>query len=716
MHKKKLADLKIGLFLNLIAGAVFILVAVLVIILTNYQARQQALAEAEAKARILLDRNLATHTYFSHNLKPNLFEWTEPFREDDYFDPTWMSSTYAVREIDKYFKSLNLADYYYKEAAINARSPENEADAFEKLFIEALNTNPELVEHTEIRLLNDKPYFITLRRGETMEEECLRCHNTPDQAPGDLVAHYGPERSFHREVGDVVSAISIRVPLSAAYAEADRFTWRLSGLLLMLLTGLFGTQYWLSRRLLLTPLVAIRDKALQISASSEHLGEEIELPAPAGRELKELASAFNKMSIDLRLSQDQLEERVRERTAALTATNKHLKREIAERKQVEKALREGEEKFHSLYSTMGEGVCLHELIYDESGQAVDYRIIDANPAYESLTNLKKEKAIGSKASELYGTSKPPYLDIYAKVAISGKPTSFETYFPPMEKHFGISVFSPGKGKFVTVFFDITERKQAEEALQEYSERLEEMVEERTQALQKAQEQLVRKEKLATLGQLAGSVAHELRNPLGVLNNAAYFLKMILPNADQTTREYLEMISAEVRKSEKIVSDLLNFSRTRLAERKAVSVSDLVRQVLAEHPPSPQVEISTQFIPDLPAVFVDPQQMEQVLANLVTNAYQAMPEGGKLIIKAAEVPENGRLSISIADSGDGIPQENLEKLFEPLFTTKAKGIGLGLAVSKILIEANGGIINVKSDGVPGKGSIFTITLPTTEVGL
>ncbi|MDP2931651.1 MAG: MEDS domain-containing protein [Chloroflexota bacterium] len=140
-------------------------------------------------------------------------------------------------------------------------------------------------------------------------------------------------------------------------------------------------------------------------------------------------------------------------------------------KRAKQGLLESEQKFRSLYFTMSEGVCLHEIIYDESGKAVDYRILDVNPAYESITGLKRERVIGRKASELYGTGEPPYLEIYAGVASARKPVSFETYFPPMQKHFNISVFSPEQGKFATVFSDITERKQAEQALRENEEEL-----------------------------------------------------------------------------------------------------------------------------------------------------------------------------------------------------------------------------------------------------
>jgi PAS domain S-box-containing protein len=135
-------------------------------------------------------------------------------------------------------------------------------------------------------------------------------------------------------------------------------------------------------------------------------------------------------------------------------------------KATKEALAESETKFRQLYLSMNEGVALHEITYDSMGQATDYIISDVNPAFESITGLRKNEVLGKKASELYRTGEPPYLEIYAKVVSGGGPTSFETYFPPMEKHFNISVFSPEKGRFATVFSDITEHKKADNMLRD----------------------------------------------------------------------------------------------------------------------------------------------------------------------------------------------------------------------------------------------------------
>ncbi len=262
--------------------------------------------------------------------------------------------------------------------------------------------------------------------------------------------------------------------------------------------------------------------------------------------------------------------------------------------------------------------------------------------------------------------------------------------------------------------DITERKQAERKLAQYSEHLEELVSERTRELRDAQEQLVRQERLAALGQLAGGIGHELRNPLGVISNAVYFLKAAQPDANDKVREYLQIIENETRTSDKIITDLLDFTRIKSVDREAVSVSELIRQTLERFPVPPIVDVTIEIADDLPQVFVDPRQMIQVLGNLIVNACQAMatsgvPKGGQLSLHSNA--QNDMINIIVKDNGVGIPLENMPKLFEPLFTTKTKGIGLGLAVSKKLIEANGGRIEVESE--PGKGSSFSVYLPIYE---
>jgi HAMP domain-containing protein len=306
------------------------LTGILTISAINWSMKRHAREEASEKAMILLDRNLATHTYFSHQIKPVLFNKLKTYAEDNYFEPVWMSSTYAVREIDKYYHSLTEKDYYYKEAAINSRSPENEADTFERNFIEKLNRSPELNEYSGIRFINEEPFFVVMRRGESMEKSCLRCHGTPEVAPADMVSLYGPERSFNRGMGEAVSAFSIRMPLNAAYTKINRLIVHLSVIFGVILLIAYGFVLFFSKRWIFTPLNFIRKKAIKISRDPIHLGEQIDLPAT--HELSELTEAFNNMSSQLRQERDSLESRVDKRTRELHDVNSQLIKEVDEHK------------------------------------------------------------------------------------------------------------------------------------------------------------------------------------------------------------------------------------------------------------------------------------------------------------------------------------------------------------------------------------------------
>jgi signal transduction histidine kinase len=260
---------------------------------------------------------------------------------------------------------------------------------------------------------------------------------------------------------------------------------------------------------------------------------------------------------------------------------------------------------------------------------------------------------------------------------------------------------------------LAERVRAEEALKEYSERLEEMVAERTQELRKAQEQLVRRERLAVLGQLAGGVAHELRNPLGAIKNATYFLNMALAEPSPRIKTALEILDKEVGTSERIINSLLDLARTRSPFRQPVDLNHAVQEALSRVAVPENVQVATQLDETFPTIPADPDQLAQVLGNLILNAVQAMPQGGHLNIQSL-VPSPEWVAVSISDTGVGIPPENLGRLFEPLFTTKARGIGLGLALVKSLVEGHGGKVEVQSQ--VGKGSTFTVTLPIQPVSL
>lgn len=263
---------------------------------------------------------------------------------------------------------------------------------------------------------------------------------------------------------------------------------------------------------------------------------------------------------------------------------------------------------------------------------------------------------------------------------------------------------------VSVVWDTTHRKKAEDAIRELNASLEKRVEQRTHELKEAQEKLLLQERLAVLGQLAGSVSHELRNPLGVISNSIYVLTSLLKDADQKTKDYLQMISEETRRSEKIISDMLDFAKARIPDARGIQIEEIIRNVIDSSNIPGNIEAIINLDKEIPMAYADPLQITQILRNLAVNASQAMPNGGKLIISASPLRREKKdfIRLKVKDTGEGMTGEVLGKIFEPLFTTKARGIGLGLPLSKSLIEANGGWIEAES--VPGQGSTFTLFIP------
>jgi len=247
----------------------------------------------------------------------------------------------------------------------------------------------------------------------------------------------------------------------------------------------------------------------------------------------------------------------------------------------------------------------------------------------------------------------------------------------------------------------------EQSLRLYYEQLEEIVEKRTRDLEEAREKLIRSERLAAVGELASGVGHELRNPLNVIRNCAYLLNMSLAEgADHEDLDTLKLLDRQVDIANRIVTDLLDFTRIKPPSKSRTDLHALVRESLSWVAIPETVTVSVEFNGELPQVKVDAEQIGRAFANIIANAVQAMNGKGELKIEAGA--ESNRAWLTFTDNGCGIPEENMEKIFEPLFTTKPKGIGLGLAITRRLVEQNQGAIEVASE--VRRGTTFTVRLP------
>ena len=235
-------------------------------------------------------------------------------------------------------------------------------------------------------------------------------------------------------------------------------------------------------------------------------------------------------------------------------------------------------------------------------------------------------------------------------------------------------------------------------------------------LESTQEQLMHSERLASMGQLAAGVAHELNNPLGVVLLYAHLLRDEV-GEDSGIRKELALISDQATRCKRIVSDLLDFARENKLLLEQISVEELIKRSLAGLPLPPEINIVLDLGHQHPECEVDPAQMIQVLTNLYSNAFAAMPEGGTLTISTRE--EGERLVISVHDTGTGIPAENMKHIFQPFFTTKqiGKGTGLGLAVVYGIVKMHRGDITLESNAEPARGQTWTrfkVSFPHNQV--
>jgi signal transduction histidine kinase len=215
----------------------------------------------------------------------------------------------------------------------------------------------------------------------------------------------------------------------------------------------------------------------------------------------------------------------------------------------------------------------------------------------------------------------------------------------------------------------------------------------------------RSERLAAIGKVAGGVAHELRNPLNVAKTSVYYVLNARNPSPEKTTEHLRRIEQHIGVADGVVTALSNFARLPMPELRPFSAEHCVKQALEANPLPPTVRLELDFPPSLPAALGDVAQIRIVFANLIRNARDAMPDGGQLAIRGTH--QDNEIAVAITDTGVGIQPENLARVMEPLYSTKARGLGLGLALARDILEKHGGSLHVTSE--PQQGSTFTVKL-------
>ena len=396
-------------------------------------------------------------------------------------------------------------------------------------------------------------------------------------------------------------------------------------------------------------------------------------------------------------------------------------RDITEQKQVET-------QYRTLFEEMLDGFAVHEIICDEAGKPVDYRYLSVNPAFERMTGINAERAVGSRVLELFPELEAYWIEKYGRVALTGEPAYFESYLAELNKYFEVTAFRPAPRQFACLFQDITARKMAEAELEKYRQHLEELVESRTAELVTAKVAAENANRAKSI--FLANMSHELRTPMNGVMGMIDLAKRRM--TDPIGLEQLGKARLSADRLLGVLNDVLDLSKIE-AERMVLETVPLQLGQSVEHTfgllEHGAVQKGLKLNRDLPVDLAglplkgDPLRLGQILFNLIGNAIKFTEQGAvRLSVRSVgETPEAVQVRFEVSDTGIGIEPEAVSRLFTSFeqadnsMTRRYGGTGLGLAISKRLVQLMGGEIGVNS--VLGQGSTFWFVVPLKkrEVG-
>lgn len=390
------------------------------------------------------------------------------------------------------------------------------------------------------------------------------------------------------------------------------------------------------------------------------------------------------------------------------------------------ALRESEARFRTLFDTMDEGFCIIEFIDGPEGPLGDYVHVQANAAYERHAGIAN--VVGQRVREMVPDEADSWVERYRNVLLTGEPIRFEQELEATQRHLELAAFrvEPAESNEVAVIFqDVTARKRSEVALRELNETLERRVSEAVAERASALAQLHEAQKLETIGQLTGGVAHDINNLLTPIMGALDLVSRRYSDADARMKRLLEGALQSTDRAKTLVNRLLGFARRQALETRPVNVAELLEGMrdLITSSIGSTVELKMLAPADLPPAMTDPNQLELAILNLCVNSRDAMPDGGRLTIVAERVAVGPRglphlkpgayVRLSVIDTGVGMDSATLNKAVEPFFSTKGlgKGTGLGLSMVHGFAAQLGGAFALTSEA--GEGTRGDLYLPVAE---
>lgn len=589
----------------------------------------------------------ATRTYIKDVVRPRIIEL---FPHNTFF-PEAMSTSFVGREIMNRIQD-RFPEFRYKRAAKNPRNPVNQADRFELDMLQWFADHPDRNEWSGV-IKNSGISHYTRLKAIYAETECLSCHGNVQDAPKGLIDIYGSDSGYNFRVGDVVGADSIYIPVDVTFLRIKEKALSVFIIGVCSLLFLFGLFYLLFNRTVVSQLEGLLATFKSISGNDARFPENTSFES--ADEIEQLKNAFENVAAHL--------------------------------KQAHEELKTSESKYRHLFEDSQDAIFICDM---------ETRITDINEACIKLFDFKdRSEAISIESFYQFFWDTRDAALLFEVIQQKG-----------FVKDHEVSVVNRS-GNHLIVLISASLRLDEQNRPCGVDWVLRDITEKN-----RLDNYLARTEKLASIGHLAAGVAHEINNPLGVINCYANLIgKSVAPDSQEF--QDIQIIQKHTQQCKSVVESLLNFAK--ISEPKKV-LTDIhmcieeILSVLAHQMQKAKIIAHREFTSNAPLVTMDNQKMKQVFMNFFMNAMQAMPGGGKIIVKTYLQKKDKILVIMVTDTGCGISENNINRIFEPFFTTKeaVKGTGLGLAVSYGIIKQHGGEIEVES--APEKGSTFTILLP------
>ncbi len=566
------------------------------------------------------------------------------------FIPEAMSTSFVGREIMSIFHK-RFPEFLYKRAAGNPRNSINQADEFEMNMLRWFTEHPKSNQWSGMIKKGARSYYVKMMAIKA-ETGCLTCHGAFQDAPKALKDIYGSKGGYGYKVGDIVAADSIYIPVDVAFSRIRRIAWSVFIIAGISLLSLFGLFYLLFNRTIIADLKGMLSAFRGISGKD--IQTQKDNPVESADEVEQLKEEFENAAINLRQTHDRL--------------------------------KASESKYRRLFEASQDTIFICDM---------EARIVEINEAGIKLFGFKDlPEALSIESFKTLFWDAGDWISIFETIQEKGFVKDHEVN---MKDNSGNLMYV-----LITANMWVDEQDRScgfEGTLRDITEKT------------RFEKQLVQTEKLASIGQLAAGVAHEINNPIEVIKCYSNLIEKGVKQDSQTLKD-IRIIKKHTEQCRSVIDSLLNFARNSDSRKEKTDIHACIEEIMYMMEPQmlkEKIVVNRRFEKDIPLLIADVQKMKQVFMNLLMNARQAMQEGGELTVRTALQKKNKVVVIEVEDTGCGISERNIDRIFDPFFTTKAagKGTGLGLAVIYGIVKQHGGEIEVKSS--PGKGSTFTILI-------